>query len=125
MQIVFLHALRIGGNGGAFNRYTVLLVGKRRIHGDPVIRGVPVGKAEIVILGFEIDKRKDQHVLDHLPENSGHFVAVHLYKRRCHADLFHSFPSLPALPPASVFQARPQISGARKRSILSTLPGML
>ena len=29
-------------------------------------------------------------ILDHLPEDSGHFISVHLYERGCHFDLFHN-----------------------------------
>ena len=39
---------------------------------------ISIFKSQIVIFGFQIDKWVDQFILDHLPENSGHLVSIHL-----------------------------------------------
>ena len=90
VQLVLVHALGVGGDGGTLDRNAVLLVGKGGIHGHLICGSVAVGQAQIIIFGLEVHKRKDQFVLDHLPQNAGHFVAVHLDEGRGHFDLFHS-----------------------------------
>ena len=55
---------------------------------DTVARLVAFRETEVVILRLEIDERQQQLVLDHLPENAGHFIAVHLYERRGHLNAF-------------------------------------
>ena len=90
VQLVLVHALGIGGDGGALDRHAILLVGKSSVHGHLVAGGIAVGQAKVIVFGLEVHKRKDQFVLDHLPQNAGHFVAVHLDEGRGHFDLFHS-----------------------------------
>ena len=74
-------------NTGVFNT-----IAQKVFHKPRTLVGgsVAVGQAQIVIFGLEVHKRKDQFVLDHLPQNAGHFVAVHLDEGRGHFDLFHS-----------------------------------
>lgn len=93
VQMVLIHALRIGGDGGTLDRYTVFFVGQCCIHGHLIPGGIPVGQAQVIVLGVQLHKGQDQFVLDHLPQHTGHLVAVHLNKRGGHFDLFHSaFP---------------------------------
>ena len=95
VQVVFLHALGVGGDGGALDCHAILLVGKGGIHGHLILGGIPVGQAQIVVLGLQIHKGQDELLLDDLPEHTGHLVAIHLHQRRGHLDLFHnSFPFL-------------------------------
>ena len=90
MQLVLVHALGIGGDGGALDRHAILLVGEGGIHGHLICGGIAVGQTQIVVLGLKIHKGEDQLVLDHLPQDAGHLVAVHLDEGRGHFDLFHS-----------------------------------
>ena len=90
VQLVLVHALGIGGDGGALDRHAILLVGKSSVHGHLVAGGIAVGQAKVIVFGLEVHKRKDQFVLDHLPQDAGHLVAVHLDEGRGHFDLFHS-----------------------------------
>ena len=95
VQLVLLHALGVGGDGSALDRHAVLLVGEGGIHGHLICGGIAVGQTQIVVLGLEIHKGEDQLVLDHLPQDAGHLVAVHLHQRRGHLNFFHG--SLPFL----------------------------
>ena len=97
VQLVLLHALGVGGDGGALDRHAVLLVGEGGIHGHLICGGIAVGQAQIVVLGLEVHKGEDQLILDHLPQDAGHLVAVHLYQRGRHLDLFHSRVPFPLL----------------------------
>ena len=47
-------------------------------------------QSQIIVLCLQIDIGQQQLILDHLPEDSGHFISVHLYERGCHFDLFHN-----------------------------------
>ena len=84
------HPLGIRRDRRAFDGHTVFSRGQRRVDGDLILRLVAVQQAKVIILGLQLDERADQLVLDHLPEDSGHFVAVHLDERRFHLDLFHA-----------------------------------
>ena len=95
MELVLLHPLGVGGDGGALDGHAVFLVGLGGVEGHLVAGGVTVGQAEVIILGLEVHERQDELVLDDLPEHTGHLVAVHLHQRGRHLDLFHSsFPFL-------------------------------
>ena len=92
LQIVLLHAGRVGGNGGALDCDAVLLCGFRGIHRYLIICGVSVLQAQIIILCLQVDEGSQKLVLDHLPENSGHLISVHLHQRGFHLNFIHHFP---------------------------------
>ena len=95
VELVLVHPLRVGGDGGALDGHAVLLVGLGGVDGHLVAGGVAVGQTEVVVLGLQIDVRQEKLVLDELPEHTGHLVAVHLHKGGGHFDLFHDgFPFL-------------------------------
>ena len=50
-QVIFLHSLCIGGDGGAFDAHMVAFDRLSGLGGHPVIGGVPVGQAQIVVVG--------------------------------------------------------------------------
>ena len=56
---------------------------------DPVVGLVAVLHAEVVVFEIDVEKRQDQLVLDHRPDDAGHLVAVHLHDRVLHLDLGH------------------------------------
>ena len=58
-QLILLHALRVGGDGGALYGNAVLLCGISRVLGNLVVRPVPFGQTQIVVLGFEVYVRLD------------------------------------------------------------------
>ena len=89
LEIVFAHSRRVGGNGSALDRNAVFPGGFRTVEGHLIVGFVAVNQTEIVILRLEIDIGINEYVLDHLPDDAGHFVAVHLDKRRFHLNFFH------------------------------------
>ncbi len=112
-QVVFLLPLAVGGDGGAFDRHAQPLRGIGRVNGHLVPRFVPMAKAQIVVLCFQIHVGLNQLILNDLPENAGHLIPIHLHQRYLHFDFFHisrsSFDSsssgsrpteFPVLPPS-------------------------
>ena len=61
----------------------------------------------------EYNLKEDQFVLDHLPQNPGHLVSVHLHQRGCHLDLFHvsANGTIRAILDGTVFRAPILIKG--------------
>ncbi|MPM52316.1 hypothetical protein SDC9_99075 [bioreactor metagenome] len=88
-QAVLGHPLGIGGDGGAFDGHAVFPGGMGRVHRHLIPGALPLGQAQVIILGFQVNKGREELVLNLLPENAGHFVSVHLHQRRGHSDFFH------------------------------------
>lgn len=76
LQVELLDSCLIRGDGGALDTDSVLLDSLSGLKGDLVIGGVSVLHTKIKIFDLEIEVRKDQLVLDHLPDHSGHFVSI-------------------------------------------------
>ena len=92
---ILLHALLVGGDGGALDRHTVFPGGIGGVHCHLVLGLIAVQQPQVIILGLEIHEGEDQSVLDPAPEDAGHLVAVHLHDGRSHFDFFHVIqPSL-------------------------------
>src|SRR5699024_10975569 len=84
-----LHARPVGGDGGALDAHPVLLDRVGGVDRDPVIGGVTVLDAEVVVLEVHIQVRMDELVLDELPDDAGHLVAVQLDYGPLDPDLRH------------------------------------
>src|SRR5689334_14943553 len=69
-QLEFFNAVLIGGDGGAFDTDPVLPDGVGGIYGYLVIGLVAVLYAKVKIFYVYIHVRKDELVLDKLPDNS-------------------------------------------------------
>jgi hypothetical protein len=65
-------------DGRALDADAVLLDGVGRVDRDLVVGGVAVLDAEVVILQVDVEIGVDQLVLDELPDDPGHLVAVDL-----------------------------------------------
>ncbi len=89
LQIVFLHARRVRRDRRTFDCHAVFLRGVRGIHRHLVVRLVAVFQSEIIVLGVELDKRTQQLILNHFPEDPGHLIPVHLHQRGRHFNLIH------------------------------------
>ncbi|MPM76148.1 hypothetical protein SDC9_123144 [bioreactor metagenome] len=85
-EVIFLHALGVRGDGCALDAHAVLLDGVRTVSGHLVARFFTLRQAEVIVFDLEVDERQDQFFLDLLPEDTGHFVAVHLDERGLHWD---------------------------------------
>jgi len=57
----------------------VLLDGFGSINGHLVLGGISVLNAEVVVFDGDIEEGEDEFVLDGLPDDSCHLVAVHLH----------------------------------------------
>jgi len=91
VELVLVHALVVRSDRGALHGYAILLVGVGSVDRHLVVGLVAIGKTEVVVLALEVNERKDQLVLDHLPQNSGHLITVHLNDRGGHLNFFHCF----------------------------------
>ena len=103
LEVEFLHAAGVGRDRRAFDRDADLpgLVGG--VDGDLVVGRVAALHAEVVIEQVDVEIGMDQLVLDELPDDAGHLVAVHFDDGILHLDLRH-------------FKESPFESGHRQRS---------
>ena len=62
----------------------------RRIDGDLVVRFVAVGKAQVIVFEVDVKIGKYQSVLDVLPYNPRHLIAVKLNDGVFDLDLLYS-----------------------------------
>src|SRR5690606_34561094 len=94
LQAEFGDARLVRRAGGAFHADAVLLDGVGRVDRDLIVGGVTAFHAEVVIVEFEVQVREDQLVLDHLPDDPGHFVAVDVHDGVGDLDLGHAYASV-------------------------------
>ncbi|MNN18816.1 hypothetical protein D3C81_1320350 [compost metagenome] len=92
LQAEFGDAGFVRRDGGALDADPVLLDGVSRVDGDLVVRGVTAFHAQIVVVQLQIKVREDQLVLDPLPDDPGHFVAVDVHDGIGDLDLGHALP---------------------------------
>ena len=78
LELELLHALLIGSDGGALDTDAVLLNGLCGVQGDLVVCLIAVGQTKIVVFEVDVEVRVDELVLDVLPDDAGHLVAVKL-----------------------------------------------
>ena len=93
-QCVLFHSGFIGSDGCTFYSNAIFLCSFCCIYSYLIICFISVFQAKIIVLCVQINKRKKKLILDHLPEDSGHLVSVHLYKRCLHLNFFHKDPPL-------------------------------
>ncbi len=89
LEIEFLHAGFVRRDGGALHADADLLDGVGGIHRDLVVGGVAVLHAQVEIHQVHVEERQDQLVLDVLPDDPGHLVAVEFDDRVGHLDFRH------------------------------------
>jgi len=89
LQAEFLHPGLVRGDGGAFDADTDLLDGVGGVHGDLVVGLVAVFHPEVEIHQIDIEERGDQLVLDVLPDDPGHLVAIEFDDGVGHLDFCH------------------------------------
>jgi len=64
-----------------------------------IISRIAMLNAEVVVLKVDIEIRKDQLLLDEIPDDAGHFIAVEFDNRSLYFDLAH----------LSTFRVRPYL----------------
>ena len=89
LQAELLDPRLVRRDGRALDADAVLLDRVRRVDGDLVVGRVAVLDAEVVVVEVDVEVRVDQPVLDELPDDPGHLVAVDLDDRVLHLDLRH------------------------------------
>ncbi len=92
LEVEFLDAGFVGGDGGAFYAHTVLLDRIGRVDRDLVIGFVALLDREVVILKVDVEIRQDQPLANPLPDDFRHFVAVEFDDRVRNLDLRHGYP---------------------------------
>ena len=93
-EVEFLHPGLIGGDGSAFDAYSVLLDGVGGVDGHLVVCLVPVFDTKVKIFDVDFQVGKDQFVLDKFPDNSGHFITVQFDNGICYFDFLGHFASV-------------------------------
>ena len=88
VELVLVHALVVGGDGGALHGHAILLGGFCRVDGYLVAGLVALGQTEVVVLCFQLNEGHDKLFLNHFPQDAGHLVAIHLNERSGHLDFF-------------------------------------
>ena len=83
------HPRLVGRDRRALHPDAVLLDRVGGVDRDLVVGRVAVLDAEVVVLELDVEVRQDQLVLDELPDNPGHLVAVELDDGCLHLDLGH------------------------------------
>ena len=89
LQAEFLHPGFVRGDGGAFDADADLLDGVGGVDGDLVVGGVAVFHSEVKIHQLDIEEGVDQLVLDVLPDDPGHLVAIEFDDGVGHLDFCH------------------------------------
>ena len=99
LQVVLGHSCGIGGDGCALYSNAVLLCSLCGVDSYLVVGLVSVLKSKVIVFGLEVNVRGDKDILYHLPDNSGHFISVHLDERCFHLNFICHF----ILPPEILY----------------------
>jgi hypothetical protein len=89
LEAELLDARLVWGDRRALHADAVSLDGVGGVDRDLVVGRVAALDAEVVVLELDVEIGKDQLVLDELPDDPRHLVAVELDDRRLHCDLGH------------------------------------
>ncbi len=92
LEIELLHPAFVGGDGGAFHADADLFDLVGGVDRDLVVGLVALLDAQVVIQQIHIEIGVDQLVLDILPDDPGHLVAVEFDDRVLHLDFRHCGP---------------------------------
>ena len=83
----------VGGDRGAFHADADFLDLVGRVDGDLVVGAVALLDPEVVVEQVDVEIGQDQLLLDEVPDDPGHLVAVELDDGVVHLDLRHRGPS--------------------------------
>ena len=88
-QIILCHAGCVWCNRSTFYCYAIFLCSLCGIKCYLIVGLITILKPQIIILCLQINVWQQQFVLNHLPQNSGHLISIHLYERCFHLDFCH------------------------------------
>jgi hypothetical protein len=94
LELELLHAAFVRRDGGAFHRDADFLGLVGGIDGDLIVGLVAVLDAEVVIEKVDVEIGMNQLVLDQLPDDPSHLVAIHLDDGVGHLDFRHEEENL-------------------------------
>jgi hypothetical protein len=89
LEAEFLHPRLVGGDGRALHADAVLADRVGRVHRHLVVGFVALEDAEVVVFEVDVEVGQDQLLLDEVPDDPGHLVAVELDDGVVHLDLRH------------------------------------
>ena len=89
LQAELLHALLVRRDGRTLDADAVLLDRFGGVDRDLIVRLVALFDAEVVVEQLDVEVRQDEPVLDELPDDAGHLIAVELDDGIVDLDLFH------------------------------------
>jgi hypothetical protein len=92
LEVELLHPRLVRRDGGAFDADADPLDGFGGLDRDAVARLVALLNAEVVIEELDVEIGMDQLVLDQMPNDAGHLVAVHFDDGILHFDFCHGEP---------------------------------
>ena len=95
VEPVLLDAGGIGSDRSAFDSYAQPLCRFGSLDRDPVAGLISLFQSQIIIFRLQLDKGQKQVVFDHLPDDPGHLISVHLDKRGGHGYFLHRVTLLP------------------------------
>uniref|UniRef100_A0A7C8ZJH9 Uncharacterized protein n=1 Tax=Opuntia streptacantha TaxID=393608 RepID=A0A7C8ZJH9_OPUST len=77
-QVKLFHTTFIWRNSCTFDCYVVLQGCFRTFNSNFVICSITMGKAKVVVFYIELQKWENKLLLYHLPDNTSHFITIHL-----------------------------------------------
>ena len=93
LEAELLHTRLVGGYRGAFDTHMFALDRFCRVDGHLVIRGVAVLDSQVVIVEIDVEIRQYETILDVLPDDACHLVAVELNHLAFDLDFGHAVSS--------------------------------
>ena len=93
LEAKLLDAGLVRCDGGAFDADMLALDRLGRVDGHLIVGGITVLDAQIVIVEIHIEIRQNQTILDVLPDDAGHLVAVEFDDLAFDLDFGHVLPS--------------------------------
>jgi len=89
LEVELLHTSLIRSDGRTLDADIALLDGIRGLHSDLVVSSITVGDVKIKVADRKVKEGKNELVLDHLPDDTGHLITVKLNNRVLHNNLGH------------------------------------